>query len=71
MTNVLILGANGQIAREATRLFLEQTDARLTLYLRNAKHSGIVSRKSIADLVVKLTMARAQESRQSLGVHKA
>ena len=35
--NVLVLGANGQIAREATDLFLKQTDARLTLYLRNAK----------------------------------
>ena len=37
MTKVLILGAYGQIARLATRLFLEQTDAQLTLYLRNAK----------------------------------
>ncbi len=37
MRNVLILGANGQIARVATELFLQQTDARLTLYLRNAK----------------------------------
>jgi hypothetical protein len=35
--NVLILGANGQIARVATGLFLEQTDAHLTLYLRKAK----------------------------------
>jgi uncharacterized protein YbjT (DUF2867 family) len=37
MTNILILGANGQIARVATELFLERTDARLTLYLRNAR----------------------------------
>ena len=37
MTKVLILGAYGQIARVATRLFLEQTDVQLTLYLRNAK----------------------------------
>ncbi|MFL9826250.1 NAD(P)H-binding protein [Rhodoplanes sp. SY1] len=36
MTRILILGANGQIARAATRLLLETTDARLTLYLRNA-----------------------------------
>ena len=36
MTKVLILGAYGEIARVATRLFLEQTDAQLTLYLRNA-----------------------------------
>ncbi|NDQ56136.1 MAG: NAD(P)H-binding protein [Acidipila sp.] len=34
---VLILGAHGQIARVATDLFLEHTDARLTLYLRKAK----------------------------------
>jgi len=35
--NILILGAYGQIARVATELFIERTDARLTLYLRNAK----------------------------------
>jgi uncharacterized protein YbjT (DUF2867 family) len=37
MTDVLILGATGSIARVATGLFLEKTDARLTLYLRNAR----------------------------------
>lgn len=37
MTNILILGAHGQIARVATDLFLKQADARLTLYLRNAR----------------------------------
>jgi uncharacterized protein YbjT (DUF2867 family) len=37
MKKVLILGAYGQIARVATRLFLEQTNVQLTLYLRNAK----------------------------------
>jgi len=37
MTNVLILGAYGQIARVATNLFLKETDVKLTLYLRNAK----------------------------------
>jgi uncharacterized protein YbjT (DUF2867 family) len=36
MTNVLILGAHGQIARVATRLFLARKDVRLTLFLRNA-----------------------------------
>jgi uncharacterized protein YbjT (DUF2867 family) len=36
MTNVLILGANGQLARNTTRFFLERTDACLTLYLRRA-----------------------------------
>lgn len=37
MTNVLILGANGQLARNTTRVFLRTTDARLTLYLRRAR----------------------------------
>jgi len=36
MTRVLILGANGQLARNATRVFLEKTDVALTLYLRRA-----------------------------------
>ncbi|WP_242394792.1 NAD(P)H-binding protein [Anaeromyxobacter oryzisoli] len=36
MKNVLILGANGQLARNTTRVFLRDTDARLTLYLRRA-----------------------------------
>jgi uncharacterized protein YbjT (DUF2867 family) len=34
--NILILGANGQIARVATDLFLADTDVQLTLYLRRA-----------------------------------
>lgn len=36
MNNILILGANGQLARNTTRFLLERTDARLTLYLRRA-----------------------------------
>jgi len=36
MTKVLILGANGQLARNTTRVFLENTDVTLTLYLRRA-----------------------------------
>jgi uncharacterized protein YbjT (DUF2867 family) len=36
LTNVLILGANGQLARNATRVLLRDTDAKLTLYLRRA-----------------------------------
>lgn len=36
MTNVLILGANGQLGRNTTRFFLERSGARLTLYLRRA-----------------------------------
>ena len=34
--NILILGANGQLARNTTRALLARTDARLTLYLRRA-----------------------------------
>jgi uncharacterized protein YbjT (DUF2867 family) len=37
MSRVLILGANGQIARVAIDMLLKKTDAQLTLYLRNAK----------------------------------
>jgi uncharacterized protein YbjT (DUF2867 family) len=36
MTQVLVLGANGQLARNTTRMFLEDTDVQLTLYLRRA-----------------------------------
>jgi uncharacterized protein YbjT (DUF2867 family) len=32
--SVLVLGANGQLARNTTRVFLRDTDAQLTLYLR-------------------------------------
>jgi uncharacterized protein YbjT (DUF2867 family) len=37
MSNVLILGANGGLARVAIDLFLKQTDTKLTLYLRDAR----------------------------------
>ncbi|MDR3480731.1 MAG: NAD(P)H-binding protein [Burkholderiaceae bacterium] len=36
MTKVLILGANGQLARNTTRFFLEHAGVQLTLYLRRA-----------------------------------
>ncbi len=36
MTRVLVLGANGQLARHTTSVFLRTTDAALTLYLRHA-----------------------------------
>lgn len=34
MTKILILGANGQLARNTTKFILANTDASLTLYLR-------------------------------------
>lgn len=37
MSKVLIIGAHGEIARVATRLFLDTSDVELTLFLRNAK----------------------------------
>lgn len=36
MTRILILGANGQLARHTTDVLLRTTDAGLTLYLRHA-----------------------------------
>lgn len=36
MTRILILGANGQLARHTTAFFLQHTDAHLTLFLRRA-----------------------------------
>lgn len=36
MTRILILGANGQLARNTTRVLLRDSDAQLTLYLRRA-----------------------------------
>ena len=40
MPRVLILGANGSIAREATKLFFNETDAELTLYVRDPLRLG-------------------------------
>lgn len=37
MTHVMILGANGRIAKLATAQLLDETDADLTLFLRNAQ----------------------------------
>ena len=36
MTKILIVGANGQVARHTTQRLLRETDAKLTLYLRRA-----------------------------------
>lgn len=36
MTKVLVLGANGQLARNTTAVFLQRPDVELTLYLRRA-----------------------------------
>jgi NAD(P)H-binding len=46
-----ILGANGQVARNTTRVFLRDTDAKLTLYLRRASRlkNGDSTRVTIVD----------------------
>lgn len=46
-TNILILGAGGQIARVATDLFLKTTDARLTLYLRKARRLNAMNAERV------------------------
>lgn len=44
MPRILIIGANGQIARVAIPLFLQQPDVQLTLFLRRAKRlQGLVA----------------------------
>jgi uncharacterized protein YbjT (DUF2867 family) len=40
VSKVLILGANGSIARHAIERFMNDTDVKLTLYLRNAGRLG-------------------------------
>jgi uncharacterized protein YbjT (DUF2867 family) len=42
MRRVLILGASGSVARQATDLFLTESDAQLTLYLRDPRRLGSV-----------------------------
>lgn len=51
MTRVLILGANGQLARNTTRIFLRDTRVLLTLYLRRANRlaNPDVSRVTIVE----------------------
>ena len=64
MTNVLILGANGQIARVTTQLFLDRTDVRLTLYLRDAqrlRNAGPADRVTVinADVLDEVSLKAA------------
>lgn len=42
MRKVLILGTNRSIARAATRLFLDETDAQLTLFLRDPRRLSAI-----------------------------
>jgi hypothetical protein len=63
MTKILILGAHGQIARVATDLFLKRTDARLTLYLRNARRLKISSHANRVGVVTATFWTRKRWSR--------
>ncbi|MDT3391533.1 MAG: NAD(P)H-binding protein, partial [Bacillota bacterium] len=51
MSNVLILGAAGKIARLAEQQLLAETDAQLTLYLRRPERLGNVdgNREKVID----------------------
>lgn len=40
MTRILVLGANGQLARNTTAFLLKRADVKLTLYLRRAHRLG-------------------------------
>lgn len=40
MSQVLILGANGQVARIVTKMLLDQTNHQVTLYLRHSERLG-------------------------------
>lgn len=46
MKNVLVLGANGQIAKEAVKLFLEETNIKLTLILKQANRLKFLENNS-------------------------
>jgi len=51
MTHVLIIGAHGEIAQLATRLFLARDDIHLTLYLRRVKRLNALAQHPRARLV--------------------
>jgi uncharacterized protein YbjT (DUF2867 family) len=50
MPRILILGANGQLARNTTRMLLERSDASLTLFLRRASRLRNPDPKRVAIL---------------------
>jgi uncharacterized protein YbjT (DUF2867 family) len=49
--HILILGAHGQIARVATRRLLKDTDAQLTLYLRQSSRLSVLKGNSRIQLI--------------------
>ncbi len=72
MTRVLILGARRRHGREGVGGGDGEIDYGITLKGEPFQAAGeSVSRKSVADLVVKLATTPGLEVRRSLGVHKA
>jgi hypothetical protein len=69
MPALLILGANGQLARNTTRVFPCDTDAQLSLHLRR-RLSHPDRSHGLSDPIVKLALTPGMESRRSLGVSR-
>ena len=65
MAKVLVLGANGRLARHATRWFLQHDDVHLTLYLRQAHrlHNPDANRVTIieGDVLDPCTLHKAMQ----------
>jgi uncharacterized protein YbjT (DUF2867 family) len=59
MTRILILGANGQLARHTTDVLLRTTDSTLTLYLRRASRLKNANSKRVRIVEGDVTDARA------------
>ena len=66
MTKVLILGANGGLAQNTTRVFLRDTDVELTLYLRRANRLKNPDQRRVTivegDVLDREKLARAMEA---------
>lgn len=66
MTKVLILGANGGLAQNTTRVFLRDTDVELTLYLRRANRLKNPDQRRVTivegDVLDRENLARAMEA---------
>ena len=66
MTKVLILGANGGLTQNTTRVFLRDTDVELTLYLRRANRLKNPDQRRVTivegDVLDREKLARAMEA---------
>jgi NAD(P)H-binding len=64
MNRVLILGADGQLARNTTRMLPDRTDATLTLYLRRANRLKKLAPERVG--IVEGDVLDAKEARQAM-----